>query len=226
MLRASDYARDIKSIIEAKGWTDILVVGHSMGARTALALGHLLWNDSDTSLKDKIRHIVCVDISLKGAWGGGMGKPLANFLENLPYEFADRKSLREYLFATCPDPAIAQYLSAVAINASPADTPERWIFPFNHEAVIGTIHQANAIEDHASAAQKESLAEWTMEMVNAGVPVTFLRGESSKVWLKADFDEQRVEFQHRLLEFQEWEKCGHGLPFEQRARFVEFLKEL
>ena len=93
------------------------------------------------------------------------------------------------------------------------------MFPFDHEDVVATIHQANA-------GQQDSLPVWTMELVQAGVPVTFLRGATSRVWSQADYDDQRSRYVHPLLAFEEWENAGHGLPFEQRARFVEFLKGL
>lgn len=212
--RATDYAQDLKQLFEERDWRDVTVIGHSMGARTSLALGHLFLSDPG-----RLRQVVCVDIGLKGAWGGGMGRPLADFLENLPREFADRKTMRDYLFAHCPDPAIAQYLSAVAKNLAPAGAAERWGFPFDHEDVVATIHQANA-------GQQDSIPVWTMELVGAGVPVTYLRGETSRVWSKEDYEAQRNQYRHPLLQFQEWENCGHGLPFEQRARFVEFVKSL
>ncbi|MBS1960473.1 MAG: alpha/beta hydrolase [Bdellovibrionales bacterium] len=212
LFKATDYARDVKQLIETQGWRDVIVIGHSMGARNALALGHLCVGQPGL-----IRRVVCVDIGMKGAWGGGMGKPLAEFLENLPREFNDRKVMRDYLFANCPDASIAQYLSAVAKNVAATDEPERIVFPFDHEDVVETIRQANQ-------SQQDSIPAWAVELARIGTPVMFLHGATSKVWPKADYDAQKAQYESEGIEFQTWENCGHGLPFEQRAKFVEFVK--
>ena len=95
------------------------------------------------------------------------------------------------------------------------ETPETWVFPFDHQSLVKTIHQAN----------EAPLDEWLIDILNAGVRVLFLRGANSKVWLKEDYETQKAQFQHPLLQFEEWENCGHGLPFEQRARFVQRVKD-
>jgi pimeloyl-ACP methyl ester carboxylesterase len=122
--------------------------------------------------------------------------------------------MREYLFSHCPDPAIAQYLSAVAqLRAGP---PEAWEFPFDHEALVRTIHQAH----------EAPIGAWLRHALANGIPCLFLRGERSKVWLKPDYESQKKEYAHPLLRFEEWEECGHGLPFEQRLRFNGALKAI
>jgi pimeloyl-ACP methyl ester carboxylesterase len=224
---ALDYAKDVLQTVEDLGIEKFFLIGHSMGVRTALAVAHLE--------PKKIAGLIAVDIGITSDWGGGIGLPLATFLQNLPKTFLSRTELKDYVFKQCPDPAIAQYLTAVAkkvltseVDQIPDDgpvvlnakevisttDPEVWIFPFDHEALVKTIYDANAAP----------LGEWVMQIVNAGVPATFLRGANSKVWSKVDYEAQRKEYVHPLLHFEEWENCGHGLPFEQRARFVEFIR--
>ena len=201
---AEDYARDVSQLLRDLGVSRYFLIGHSMGVRTALALAH--------SEPERVEKLVAIDIGLTREWGGGIGMPLAKFIENLPETFSDRKTLKDYLLSHCPDPAIAQYLSAVAQQSSP--DPETWVFPFNHDALVKTIQQAN----------QAPLDEWLKEVLEAQVPVWFLRGAHSKVWLKTDYERQKKSLIHPLLHFEEWENCGHGLPFEQRGRFVEFLR--
>ena len=202
---AMDYARDVVETLEALQIKKCILVGHSMGVRTALAFA--------TLAPDKVETLVAIDIGISSEWGGGIGLPLATFLQNLPLSFSNRSELREYLFKNCPDESIAQYLSAVSKKT--AEQPEAWTFPFDHEALVQTIHQAD----------EAPLGEWLNGILANGIRSYFLRGERSKVWLKPDYEEQKKIYAHPLLEFQEWENCGHGLPFEQRARFVQFLKE-
>jgi pimeloyl-ACP methyl ester carboxylesterase len=104
----------------------------------------------------------------------------------------------------------------------PSGSTEEWSFPFDHESLVETIQQAD----------KAPLEQWVIDILNAGVKMLFLRGANSKVWLKADYDAQSIFFlsqsppwsNNGKLTFEEWENCGHGLPFEQRARFIERVK--
>ena len=201
---AIDYARDVSELLKSMNISHYRLVGHSMGVRTALALAALE--------PEKVKSLIAVDIGITSQWGGGIGLPLASFIENLPRVFPDRTLLKTYLNEHCPDPSIAQYLGAVAKKTS--DAPETWVFPFDHEALVQTIYQAD----------EAPLETWLHTILDAGVKTTFLHGANSKVWLKGDYEAQRSRFSHPLLHFEEWENCGHGLPFEQRARFVEFIR--
>lgn len=203
---ALDYARDLLEFLDRESLPRVHLVGHSMGVRSALALCSLA--------PSRIKSLLAVDIGISSAWGGGIGEPLASFISRLPRGFPDRASLKEHLFSQCPDPAIAQYLSAVAqLKAGP---PEQWEFPFDHEALIQTIHQAH----------EAPIGEWLRSTLLNGIPCLFLRGERSKVWLKPDYETQKSQYAHPLLRFEEWEDCGHGIPFEQRLRFTGTLKEI
>lgn len=205
---AMDYAKDllhILDLLDLEGYPRVHLVGHSMGVRTALALTALA--------PERVAGLLALDIGISSAWGGGIGVPLSQFLQGLPKHFPDRQEMRRTLLATCPDPAIAQYLSAVA---EPAPGPDGgWVFPFDHEALIRTIDQAH----HAP------IGDWLEAALHRGIPCTFLRGAHSRVWLKPDYEDQRSRYVHPLLRFEEWENCGHGLPFEQRERLVRYLKE-
>jgi pimeloyl-ACP methyl ester carboxylesterase len=203
---AEDYARDVSQLLRELGVSRYLLIGHSMGVRTALALAR--------SEPERVRKLIAIDIGLTQEWGGGIGIPLAKFIETLPESFHDRKTMKEHLSKHCPDPAIAQYLSAVAQMTK--SEPETWTFPFDHRALVQTIHQAN----------QAPLSSWLREILDAGVPAWFLRGARSRVWSKEDYESQKAELAHPLLHFEEWENCGHGLPFEQRARMVELIRKL
>jgi pimeloyl-ACP methyl ester carboxylesterase len=201
---AEDYARDVLTLMDSLEVKRALVIGHSMGVRTALALAK--------EAPSRVAGVIAVDIGITSNWGGGMGAPLAKFIQRLPESFPDRSSLKAYLHAHCPDPAMAQYLSAVAIASSSGT--ESWSFPFDHNALILTIDQAH----------EAPLESWVSEILKAQVPIHLLRGMNSKVWLKQEYEAQKKSLSHPLLHFEEWENCGHGLPFEQRNRFVEYVR--
>jgi pimeloyl-ACP methyl ester carboxylesterase len=232
-MSALDYGQDVLDLLESlhphQGLQDFILVGHSMGARTALAVGHLLSRRASHPLRSKIRGTVCVDIGLQGSWGGGMGRPLAQFLETLPSEFASRADLKEWVTGRCPDPSIAQYLIAVSKNLADSNA-EKWGFPFDQEAVLQTIAQAqpepNLVGTRPQTQTLSPLADWALDLNDLQIPVTFLRGETSRVWSSSDYQNQKTLLESPLFHFEEWSQCGHGLPFEQRARFVEWLKKL
>ena len=211
---ATDYAADLIPLLEkvSKEFSPsrFFIIGHSMGVRSGLATANSIINTN--TLRDIFKGFIAVDIALQNKWGGGIGVPLANFIQSLPETFADRATMREHLFTHCPDPGIAQYLSAVAKKIS--DAPELWSFPFDHEALIQTILQA----------EDAPIEKWVHELCEAGIPVLALRGMNSNVWLKDDYERARITLAHPLLTFEEWENCGHGLPFEQRARFIERIR--
>jgi len=213
---ATDYARDLIPLIQKLSDdyspTRIYIIGHSMGVRSGLATAISILN-SGTSLRPLFKGFISVDIGLQSKWGGGIGEPLANFIRSLPETFPDRASLREYLFANCPDQAIAQYLAAVSKKVG--DAPETWVFPFDHEALVQTILQAD----------ESPIEQWVRDIGAAGVPMLALRGADSKVWLKEDYEKSRVLLANPLLTFEEWPGCGHGLPFEQRPKFIERVRQ-
>ena len=214
---SSDYADDVcsllsKLVIEYSP-NSIYFIGHSMGVRTALATAAKVLSDSTSGVgRELLKGVIAVDIGLQSKWGGGIGEPLANFIRALPETFPGRASLREYLFANCPDQAIAQYLAAVSKKIG--DSPETWVFPFEHEALVQTILQAD----------EAPIEQWVRDICAAGVPMLALRGADSKVWLKPDYENSRVTLANPLLTFEEWPGCGHGLPFEQRPKFIERIR--
>lgn len=228
---ASDYASDIapliQKLVDEHAPSSFYIIGHSMGVRSGLATASSILNaskDSTSGIRSELRKIfkgfISVDIGLQSKWGGGIGEPLANFIRALPETFSDRKTLRDYCFAHCPDPAIAQYLTAVAKKTSDADptipgSTETWVFPFEHEALVQTILQAD----------EAPIENWVSEICDAGIPFLALRGENSRVWLKDDYEKQRLALAHPNLVFEEWADCGHGLPFEQRQKFIERVRD-
>ncbi len=214
---ASDYAKDLVQLLETQVRrfqpSKLFIIGHSMGVRSGLATANAIVESESSILKPLLKGLISVDIGLQSKWGGGIGKPLADFIETLPLSFPNRPSMREHLFQHCPDPAIAQYLAAVARQVN--DDPETWKFPFDHQALVQTIHQAD----------EAPIDTWVMNLCSAGIPVLALRGAQSRVWLKKDYEHSRETLVHPFLTFEEWENCGHGLPFEQRPRFIERVRE-
>jgi pimeloyl-ACP methyl ester carboxylesterase len=198
-----DYGRDLAETLDARGFYPAFVVGHSMGVRTACAFSHLR--------PDRVRGLVLIDLGFSGPAGGGLGNGLAQFLRILPQMFPSRDAAREFMKENCPDPSIAQYLMAVSVKESDGQIR----FPFDHSALIQTIQ----------ASVDVSVREWIREAGARGTPVLILRGAESLVWSKDEFEHEKHELAaFSSIQFEELSNASHGLPFEQRLKFVERLK--
>jgi pimeloyl-ACP methyl ester carboxylesterase len=201
-----DYGRDLAETLDALDFYPTWVLGHSMGVRSAVALAHLQ--------PDRVQGLILVDLGLSGAAGGGLGTSLAEFLKTLPEEFESRQAARALMEQTCPDPAIAQYLMAV----SQKEEDGRITFPFDRSALIQTVY----------ASRDTSVERWLMDFAKSTQKkVVLLRGKDSRVWSHEDYEQERQRLQAiPNIEWQEWENCGHGLPFEQRMRLTQLIQSL
>lgn len=205
---SKDYALDIISLLkrldlissDQKTEQKVGLIGHSMGVRTALHTAALV--------PENILGIICVDLALGSPFGGGLGPAFKSFISNLPANFPDRSELKAYLQQFCPDPSIAAYLTATAKQNANGDIG----FPFSNEALRMTVDQA---DEHPPLELVKSLEPYK-------IPILFLRGAKSLVWKSEDYESQKTIWSHsKQFSFEEWENSSHGLPFEERSRFVE-----
>jgi pimeloyl-ACP methyl ester carboxylesterase len=206
----TDYADDVAETMAATGFHPAVIVGHSMGARTACALAQLR--------PEWVSGLVLVDLGFDGLAGGGLGENLARFVRVLPDRFASRAEARAFMEQNCPDGSIAQYLMAVSVSL-PEDAGGGIGFPFDHSALLRTIEQARGT----------TIRHWIEAAAERGIPVLALRGATSKVWTHEEFEAEVRHFSNpkwkgrvRLLEI---EGAGHGLPFEKRPEFVAELRK-
>jgi pimeloyl-ACP methyl ester carboxylesterase len=200
-----DYGRDIIETLEDLEFHPTWIVGHSMGVRSAMACAHLK--------PEWVKGLILVDLGFSGVAGGGLGENLARFIRVLPREFSSRDEARSFMEQHCPDPSMAQYLMAVSVRE-----PEtgRIHFPFDHAALIQTIY----------AARDVSIRHWVREVGQKNIPILILRGANSLVWTHEEFlNEQRAFSDLPSIQFIEFENAGHGLPFEQRQRFIQLIEE-
>lgn len=199
-----DYGQDVIDTLKKLNFHPTWCLGHSMGVRTAVAAAHLK--------PEWFQGLILVDLGFSGVAGGGLGENLAQFLQLLPQSFENRTVARTFMAAHCPDPSIAQYLLAV----SERDENGRTTFPFDHGALIQTIH----------AARDVSVRQWVRELGSRGMPILILRGEQSLVWSHELFVQERESFRDlSSITFKEVSGAGHGLPFEQRQTLIQLVRE-
>lgn len=203
-----DYGRDVVETMEEKNFHPAIVIGHSMGVRTACAVAHLK--------PEWVEGLVLIDLGFSGAAGGGLGDTLAQFLTRLPLEFESRAIAKDFMFQNCPDPAIAQYLMAVSTRTLSSSGQEKITFPFDKAALIQTIQ----------AARDSSVRTWIKDLGSKGLPVLVIRGAQSLVWSHEEYEREQNEMSaHPSIQFREIEGAGHGVPFEKRPLFVQILRD-
>ncbi len=195
-----DYGSDVVETMSKTQFHPAWIVGHSMGVRTAVAAYHLK--------PEWVCGLILIDLGFSGIAGGGLGKDLGQFLQNLPEHFDSREGAKTYLLTKSPDPSMGQYLSAVLFQNS----EKKWVLPFDRTALLKTLKSSETF----------SVREWIQDAGHAGIPVLVLRGAQSKVWSSEEFASEKKSFSGlSSVVFKEIEGAGHGLPFEQKAKFVE-----
>jgi esterase len=199
-----DYGKDVVDTLQALDFHPTWILGHSMGVRSAVAAAHLK--------PDWVQGLILIDLGFSGMAGGGLGENLASFLRLLPTDFNSREEARTFMNENCPDPSIGQYLMAVSTQTAEG----RIAFPFDHSALIQTIH----------AARDASVRTWVHELGSRGMPILILRGARSLVWSHEEFEKERQSFsQLPSVIFKEIQNAGHGLPFEQRQTLVALIHD-
>ncbi len=202
----ADFGHDVDQTLRALEFYPTWLVGHSMGVRTACATAQL--NPAG------VRGLILVDLGLSKDSARIVSENLLEFIDELPAVFPTRREARAFLLAKCKDPSIAQYLIAVSQVGAEGSVS----FPFDHEALVKTIH----------AARDFSAFDAVWGLGASGMPILLLRGAQSLVWEKAEYEREKAQFgesgAHASVVFEEIEGAGHGLPFEKRREFVERVK--
>ncbi len=198
------YGQDVMDTLKAQNFYPTWILGHSMGVRSAIAAAHLK--------PEWVQGLILVDLGFSGVAGGGLGNGLAQFLKLLPFQFESAEEARKFMNSHCPDSSITQYLMAVSVRNSDGKIS----FPFDHAALIKTIESARDV----------SVRTWIKDLAYRQMPILVLRGARSLVWSHEDFESERKTFTpFQSITFKEIPDAGHGLPFEQRAVFVDTLRE-
>lgn len=199
-----DSGYDILDTMQHNDFHPAVLIGHSMGVRSACAVAHLK--------PEWVQGLILIDLGFYGPAGGGLGEGLAHFLKILPVHFKSREEARQFMNENCPDPSIAQYLMAVSVP-----NPQGGIdFPFDHGALIQTIQAARDI----------SIREWITDLGKRKMPILVLRGAKSLVWSQEEYEKEREFFSaYPSIVFEEFADAGHGLPFEKRLQFVARLRQ-
>lgn len=207
-----DYASDLLFLLEHLRWEKIILIGHSMGARNALAFAG--------THPERLHALVLEDI------------PASNMLVHasrteerlrwIPTPFPDRRSAKEYF--------MNEFVSREMNDRLRANPDEPRETALKTAQVLGQFFYANIVEDSAGrgvwrfslAGALESIAagrsrDWLPVFASLKVPTLLMRGEFSDELTREEC--RLLAAQTPLIEVDEVPAAGHWIHSDQPAAF-------
>jgi pimeloyl-ACP methyl ester carboxylesterase len=186
-------AQAVIDTVKKQQWEKPVLIGHSMGARTALGAVYLN--------KSLFSALVMVDMPLGGF--SAHFDHLQTFLTSLPDQFVSLDEAKRWLFENAFDPSIAQYLFAGLVQKKSLE------FPFDKNRLIRILEQAKSVD------------ALVLLKACAPVPTLIFRGSQSRVWTDSLYAQDKKHMEEMsFVELIELE-ATHGLPFEKKAVFAQ-----
>lgn len=189
-------AGDVHALVTGLGLNDIVLVGHSMGGKTAMYFAHH-W-------PGLVKHLVSVDM-------GPREYPISNqapIIEALMTSDlagkTSRKEVDEHLARYVPEPGVRQFL----LKSLYWETPEILAWRFNVPVL------ARDIQDILAAAPPETIR----------VPTLFIRGGQSDYITRADIPALKEQFPGNRIETIDF--AGHWVHAQAPAEVTDLIRSV
>ncbi len=189
-------AEDVHALVTGLGLRDIILVGHSMGAKTAMYFAHR-W-------PELLGHLVSVDM-------GPREYPLSNqapIIEALTTSDLAHKTTRreveQHLARHVPEPGVRQFL----LKSLYWETPERLAWRFNVPVL------ARDINDILAAAPAETIR----------VPSLFIRGGQSDYITRADIPALKEQFPNSRIGTVDF--AGHWVHAQAPDEVMDMIRSV
>lgn len=189
-------AGDVHALVERLGLRDIVLVGHSMGGKTAMYFAHR-W-------PHLVKYMVIVDM-------GPREYPLSNqapILEALTTsnvaERGSRKEVEQHLAQYVPEPGVQQFL----LKSLYWETPERLAWRFNVPVL------ARDIGNILAAAPPDTIR----------VPTLFIRGGQSDYITRADMPAIKEQFPNSRVETVDY--AGHWVHAQAPDEVMALIRSV
>lgn len=200
-----DYADDLAIILEELGWGKIILVGHSMGGRNALAFA--------SKYPAKVDRLVIEDI-------GPEGNPAAVdyykwLLDLAPTPFASKKEAKEFFMnqfkslvkgKTENPETLGAYFYSNIIETASGEADWR----FSKEAILRTVREGRASD------------QWD-QLRSLNMPTLVIRGERSKELSEDVFRRMSVANPH--IQAVEISNAGHWVHSDQPEQFLNSIRK-
>ncbi len=202
--RPSDYAQDLKLILDDLGWEKIFLVGHSMGGRNAIEFA--------ARSPQRVEGLVIEDIGPEAS-SDSIHK-IEKLLELVPTPFPNRESARRFFEGEYPE-MISFYPQAHVVAKFLLSNIEQkengqWDWRFDKGAILESL-RVGRNEDRWDA------------FVNLQMPVLIVRGEHSRDLSREVF--ARMQASLPSAKAVEIPSAGHWVHFDQPEAFIQALRE-
>jgi pimeloyl-ACP methyl ester carboxylesterase len=189
-------AEDVHALVTGLSLRDIVLVGHSMGAKTAMYFAHQ-W-------PELVKHLVSVDM-------GPREYPLSNqapiiealITSDLPNK-TTRKEVEEHLAQYVPEPGVRQFL----LKSLYWETPEQLAWRFNVPVL------ARDINDILAAAPPDRI----------NVPTLFVRGGQSNYITREDVPAIKEQFPRSRIETVDY--AGHWVHAQAPNEVMDLIRSV
>lgn len=199
-----DYASDLKQILDELGWSEIALVGHSMGARNALEFA--------SHFSQRVKVLVLEDIGPEASHVAF--ERIERLIRLVPTPFASRAEARDFfdnryprLIEFYPNPQVISMFLFSNIEQKP-DGQQDW--RFSKDAILQTM-RAGRSEDRWDG------------FANLKMPVLVIRGEHSGDLPRNIYDRMLATLPS--AQGVEIPGAGHWVHFEQLQLFLKALRE-
>lgn len=189
-------ADDVQRLVTGQGLQNIVLVGHSMGGKTAMWFAHR-W-------PGLVKHLVSVDM-------GPREYPISNqapIIEALLTSDLDRKTSRkevdEHLARYVPEPGVRQFL----LKSLYWETPEKLAWRMNVPILARDIH-------HILGAAPPELIR---------VPTLFIRGGQSDYITRGDVPAIKEQFPNSRIETVEF--AGHWVHAQAPTEVMDLIRSV
>lgn len=202
--RPEDYAADLREILDHLGWEKIILVGHSMGGRNAIAFA--------SQWPERVERLVVEDIGPEAR--AGNEESYRQLLGTVPAPFADRAAARAFFSDEFP--------RRNASRENPARLAE-YFYANMHELSEGGFSWKFSVEGVlASVRAGEERERWS-EWAGLRVKTLLVRGENSPELSPSMFE--RMLRENPLTQGTVVPGAGHWVHADQPTEFVRILRE-
>ena len=199
----SDYAQDLKLILDELKWEMVNLVGHSMGGRNALEIAH--------RFPSRVEKLVIEDIG--PVMRETAAESLITLLNSVPVPFESKRLAKEFfetkfleIFKARPDrEGIAQFFYANIVE----DKQGRAVWRFSEKGVRESILGGRTQD------------RWS-EIESLKMPTLLVRGELSRDLPRDLFDE--VLQRNPTIQGVEIKGAGHWVHSDQPEAFIAALR--
>jgi esterase len=204
---ANDFASDLLHILDELNWSQIDLIGHSMGGRVALTFASLY--------QTRLRSLTIEDIGVEPRPSNT--SKIESYITRVPTPFSDRKSAKSYLFGpfleSLKDASNAKDLA----NFFYANLTEKESGPQKNITVDWRFFKQGILETLKENQNIDRSDIWA----KVKVPALLIRGETSTDLTQGEFE--------RMLKLNPSCKgvvvpeAGHWVHFDQPVVFFEHL---